>query len=60
MKSAYSPTAKLDMLTTSAKFVIPESADGGYPESRNTNLNWIPDLDFVSSGMTFGADFYNF
>ena len=34
MKSAYSPTEKLDMFTTSAKFVIPESADGP-PEAEN-------------------------
>ena len=38
MKSAYSPTEKLDMLTTSAKFVIPESADGP-PEAENLQRN---------------------
>jgi hypothetical protein len=33
--------------------VIPEFAAGGYPESRKiTAIGWIPDLDFVSSGMT--------
>jgi hypothetical protein len=47
---------KLNILSTSIRSVIPEgakSACGG--ESRKKILYWIPDLDFVSSGMTFGA-----
>jgi len=40
----------------STKSVIPEVAKSAYGgESKKTVPRWIPDLDFVSSGMTFGA-----
>ena len=47
----------LNVLSVSTTSVIPESA-AGPPEAENlekTTAYWIPDLDFVSSGMTFGA-----
>jgi hypothetical protein len=44
---------KLSILSAITNSVIPESAPGGCPESKKTLAHWIPDLDFVSSGMTF-------
>jgi hypothetical protein len=37
------------------RFVIPESVQADIRNPEKTIIHWIPDLDFVSSGMTFGA-----
>ena len=49
---------KLGILSASAKSVIPESADGGYPESRKNNTlldTGSHPAKRGSSGMTIGA-----
>jgi hypothetical protein len=46
---------KLDILSASGKSVIPEVAERLSGIQEKQYFIWIPDLDFVSSGMTFGA-----
>ena len=46
---------KLNISSTSIRLVIPEGAKRLSGIQKKTIVYWIPDLDFVSSGMTFGA-----
>ncbi len=45
---------KLNILSTSITSVIPEGAKRLSGMTEKTIVYWIPDLDFVSSGMTCG------
>jgi hypothetical protein len=53
--NGYRAAEKVYILSESIKSVIPEGAKRLSGIQKKIIVYWIPDLDFVSSGMTFGA-----
>jgi hypothetical protein len=53
VRSAQQASEKLGILSASTKSVIPEVAVRLSGIQKKTIPYWIPDLDFVSSGVTF-------